>query len=35
MNEFITFEFTTKRFQVQHEVNSEFNFEDVNVDLGL
>ena len=30
-NEFII----SKRFQVQQEVNSEFNFEDVNVDLKL
>ena len=34
-NEFITFECTSKRFQVQQEVNSEFNLEDVNVDLKL
>ena len=34
-NKLITSKCTTKRFQVQQEVNSEFNFEDVNVDLKL
>ena len=33
--ELITLECTTKRFQVQQEVNSEFNFEDVNVNIKL
>ena len=35
MNEFITSKCTTQRFQVKQEVNSEFDFEDVNVDLKL
>ena len=29
--EFLTFECTTKRLQVQQQVNSKVNFEDVNV----
>ena len=34
-NEFITLECTTKRFQVQQEVNSDVNFGDVNVNIKL
>ena len=34
-DEFTTSECITKRFQVQQEVNSEFNLEDVNVNLNL
>ena len=33
--EVITYGCTTERFQVQQEVNSEFNLEDVNADLKL